>query len=121
MEEKKIKPAPFVIPMHRMYTLSSEKRILCVSYRNSRKVNAAIDKAIRQKHISKEEEKLSKSEEKHHSDVESQSVSPSLVWFSYNKEINRHISQSILQLSSRKPHGCYELHHQYQDPKPFRS
>ena len=73
---KKDQPAPFVIPMHRMYTLSPEKRILCVSYRNSRKVNAAIDKAMRQKHTSKEEQKLSKSEEKHHSDVESQSAGP---------------------------------------------
>ena len=59
-----------------MYTLSSEKRILCVSYRNSQKVNAAIDKAIRQKHTSKEEEKPPKSEEKHHSDIESQSAGP---------------------------------------------
>ena len=76
MEEKKIKPAPFIIPMHRMYTLSSEKRILCVSYRNSRKLNAAMDKAMRQKHTSKEEQKQPKSEEKHHSDMESQSAGP---------------------------------------------
>lgn len=75
IEEKKIKPAPFVLPMHRMYILSPEKRMLCVSYRNSPKLNAAIDKAIKQKHISKEEEKQPKNEEKHHSENEGQSTS----------------------------------------------
>ena len=85
IEEKKIKPAPFVLPMHRMYTLSSEKRILCVSYRNSPKLNAAIDKAIKQKHMPKEEEKQPKNEEKHHSENEGQSTSQQTVRFSYNK------------------------------------
>lgn len=91
IEEKKIKPAPFVLPMHRMYTLSSEKRILCVSYRNSPKLNAAIDKAIKQKHTPKEEKqpknegKQPKNEEKHHSENEGQSTSQQTVRFSYNK------------------------------------